>query len=148
MGCRANGTLLGKLTVDSAEAAAVSVLVATANQTSGRQRGDSSCPWGNSKNTRTGSRMVSSIGQTANQAAQSPPGSDPGAVTSAYWAYWLPAWVTATTRLKRHTASRSGCRVAGGDQGTDRRERHRHRDQVQLLVPRPAGPVAPIQPAS
>src|SRR4029453_15260396 len=100
MGCRANGTLSGKLTVDSAEAAAMRVQVATANQTSGRQRGDSSCPWGNCKNTSTGTRTVRSIGQTANQAAQSPPGSDPGAVTSAYWAYWLPAWVTATTRPK------------------------------------------------
>jgi hypothetical protein len=92
--------VIGELTVDSAEVATVSVQVATANQTSGRQRGESRRPWGNSKNTRTGSKMVSSIGQTANQAAQSPPGSDPGAVSSAYWAYWLPAWVTATTRPK------------------------------------------------
>jgi hypothetical protein len=100
----AKGTLPGKLTADRAEVPALTMPRATVSHTSGRQRGDSGRPSGNSNSTRSRSATVRSTGQTASQAAQSPAGMEPGAVTSAYLLYWCPTSSTATRSPSAHSS--------------------------------------------
>src|SRR5690242_5084116 len=72
----------------NASEAICSTMTPPAHQASGRQRGDRSLPVGKSKGRKVVIRPhPGSPAQSPNQAAATPPGSEPGAVTNVYTAY-------------------------------------------------------------
>jgi hypothetical protein len=83
IGLLANGEASATPRLDSAASATPRVPVATISQASGRQWGESRWPSGNSRKMKAGVPMVNASDQAPSQAAQSLPGTDPGAVTSA-----------------------------------------------------------------